>query len=84
MAGFFVREKRINLRKREFKAIWTALRSGFGERSVWLVGAFIFLFNFSPSFGPAFLYYQIDVLGFSQQYIGFLNAVDSRPTFWAR
>ncbi|WP_297323766.1 folate/biopterin family MFS transporter [Nitrosomonas sp.] len=77
MAGFFVREKRINPRKREFKAIWTALRSGFGERSVWLVGAFIFLFNFSPSFGPAFLYYQIDVLGFSQQYIGFLNAVDS-------
>lgn len=77
MAGFFVREKRINPRKREFKAIWTALRSGFGERSVWLVGAFIFLFNFSPSFGPAFLYYQIDVLGFNQQYIGFLNAVDS-------
>lgn len=25
MAGFFVREKRINPRKREFKAIWTAL-----------------------------------------------------------
>ena len=77
MAGFFVREKRINPQKREFRAIWTALRSGFGERSVWLVGAFIFLFNFSPSFGPAFLYYQTDVLGFSQQYIGFLNAVDS-------
>ena len=77
MAGFFVRERRINPRKREFRAIWTALRSGFGERSVWLVGAFIFLFNFSPSFGPAFLYYQTDVLGFSQQYIGFLNAVDS-------
>lgn len=77
MSGFFVREKRINLQKREFRAIWTALRSGFGERSVWLVGAFIFLFNFSPSFGPAFLYYQIDVLGFNQQYIGFLNAVDS-------
>lgn len=77
MAGFFVREKRINPRKNDFRAIWTALRSGFGERSVWLVGAFIFLFNFSPSFGPAFLYYQTDVLGFSQQYIGFLNAVDS-------
>lgn len=77
MAGFFVREKRINPRENGVGAIWAALKSGFGERSVWLVGAFIFLFNFSPSFGPAFLYYQTDVLGFSQQYIGFLNSVDS-------
>jgi hypothetical protein len=46
------------------------VRAGLGERSVWLVAAFIFLFNFSPSFGPAFMYYQTDVLGFSQQYIG--------------
>jgi MFS family permease len=48
-----------------------------GERSVWLVAAFIFLFNFSPSFGPAFLYYQTDVLRFSQQYIGVLASVSS-------
>jgi predicted MFS family arabinose efflux permease len=48
-----------------------------GERSVWLVAAFIFLFNFSPSFGPAFLYYQTDVLRFGQQYIGALGSVGS-------
>ncbi|MBP6057791.1 MAG: folate/biopterin family MFS transporter [Nitrosomonas sp.] len=77
MAAFFVREKPIDLGKAEFTEIWAALRAGFGERSVWLVAAFIFLFNFSPSFGPAFLYYQIDVLGFGQQYIGVLSSVGS-------
>ena len=74
---YFVQEKPVKSGKKQIKAIGAALRSGFGERSVWLVAAFIFLFNFSPSFGPAFLYYQTDALGFSQQYIGFLNSVDS-------
>jgi predicted MFS family arabinose efflux permease len=32
---------------------------------------------FSPSFGPAFLYYQTDELGFSQQFIGTLAALNS-------
>lgn len=77
MVAFFVREKPVDPRKGEFTEIWAALRAGFGERSVWLVAAFIFLFNFSPSFGPAFLYYQIDVLGFGQQYIGVLSSVGS-------
>lgn len=77
MAVFFVREKPVDPEKAGFTEIWAALRAGFGERSVWLVAAFIFLFNFSPSFGPAFLYYQTDVLGFGQQYIGVLSSVGS-------
>lgn len=77
MALFHVREKHRGSQESEFKKIWSSLRAGFGERSVWLVGAFIFLFNFSPSFGPAFLYYQTDVLGFSQQFIGILSSVGS-------
>ena len=77
MAVFFVYEKPIESKQGNVSEVWSALRAGFGERSVWLVAAFIFLFNFSPSFGPAFLFYQTDELGFSQQYIGILNAVDS-------
>ncbi len=34
------------------------------------MAGFIFFFLFSPSFGPALLYYQTDTLGFSQQVIG--------------
>ncbi len=77
MAVFFVREKHVNPENAGFAEIWIALRTGFGERSVWLVAAFIFLFNFSPSFGPAFFYYQTDVLGFDQQYIGVLSSIGS-------
>jgi MFS family permease len=77
MAAFFVREERAGAEPAELLETWTALRAGLRERSVWLVAAFIFLFNFSPSFGPAFLYYQTDVLAFSQQYIGVLSSVGS-------
>jgi predicted MFS family arabinose efflux permease len=44
---------------------------------IWLVAGFIFFFNFSPSFGPAFLYYQTDLLHFSQEFIGFLASLAS-------
>ena len=78
MAIFFVREKKhVHSGPEAFQETWQALRQGFGERSVWLVAAFIFLFNFSPSFGPAFFYYKTDTLGFSQQYIGILSSIDS-------
>lgn len=77
MATFFVREARAGAEGAQFLRTWAAVRAGLGERSVWLVAAFVFLFNFSPSFGPAFLYYQTDVLGFSQQYIGALDSISS-------
>lgn len=78
MAIFFVREKKyVHSGPEAFQETWIALREGFGERSIWLVAAFIFLFNFSPSFGPAFFYYKTDTLGFSQQYIGILSSIDS-------
>jgi len=46
--------------------IWQTLRSG----SFLMVTTFIFLFNFSPSFGASLFYYQTDHLKFSQQLIG--------------
>ena len=66
---------------------WAALRASRAapsarrarHREVWIVAGFIFFFNFSPSFGPAFLYYQTDVLRFSQEFIGMLP----RSARWA-
>jgi Na+/melibiose symporter-like transporter len=77
MAAFFVHEAPTDAKGAEFLQTWAAMRAGLGERSVWLVAGFTFLFSFSPSFGPAFLYYQTDVLGFSQQYIGGLDAISA-------
>ncbi len=75
MTIFFVHDAPTKLDALAFRETWAAVREGLGHRPVWLVAAFIFLFNFSPSFGPAFLYYETDVLGFSQRYIGMLGSV---------
>ncbi len=52
-----------------------AIRQALGRRDLWLVAGFIFFFAFSPSFGPAFFYYETDVLGFSQTFIGALSSI---------
>ncbi|HUF93174.1 MAG TPA: MFS transporter [Candidatus Limnocylindria bacterium] len=54
-----------------------AVRAALASREVWLVAGFIFFWTFSPSFGPAFVFYQVDDLKFSQQFIGTLTALGS-------
>ena len=54
-----------------------AVRGALGSREVWVVAGFIFFFMFSPSFGPGFLFYQTDRLGFGQQFIGRLGALQA-------
>jgi MFS family permease len=77
MAAFFVREAPAREGTKEFWTTWAAIRDALREREVWVVGGFILFWTFSPSFGPAFLYYQTDVLHFSQQFIGHLGALAS-------
>jgi len=52
-----------------------AIRQAIGRRDLWLVAGFIFFYAFSPSFGPAFFYYETDVLQFSQTFIGLLSSL---------
>jgi Na+/melibiose symporter-like transporter len=77
MGVSFVREKPARANRAALletsRAIWAAVKG----RDVWVVAGFIFFFWFSPSFGPAFLYYQTDTLKFSQQFIGRLAALGS-------
>ena len=74
-AAGFVREPRARVDRAAFRATWTAIRAALAAREVWLVAGFIFFWTFSPSFGPAFLFYQTDTLGFSQQFIGLLGSL---------
>jgi predicted MFS family arabinose efflux permease len=75
MAAFFVREAPARADREAFATNWAAIRDALREREVWVVGGFIFFWTFSPSFGPAMLYYQTDALHFSQQFIGHLAAL---------
>src|SRR5262245_29976666 len=73
----FVREPRARSEWEALRATARAIREATAHREIWIVAGFIFFFNFSPSFGPAFLYYQTDVLGFSQEFIGWLTSIGS-------
>jgi MFS family permease len=75
MTLLFVREPRARRDAAAFRATWRAVREASRRREIWIVAGFIFFFNFSPSFGPAFLYYQTDELHFSQEFIGLLGSL---------
>src|SRR4030095_10010614 len=75
MGVTFVRETPARANKAAFLETWQAIRAALRSRELWVVAGFIFFFWFSPSFGPAFLYYQTDILMFSQQFIGRLAAL---------
>ena len=77
MATFFVHDTRARLDAAALRSTARAIVAAGRTRTVWLIGSFIFLVAFSPSFGPAFLYYQTDTLKFSQQFIGVLSALQA-------
>ncbi len=75
MTLVFVREAPARADRDAFRETMSAIREALAERDLWIVAGFIFFWTFSPSFGPALLYYQTDVLKFSQQFIGHLAAL---------
>ena len=77
MAVLFIREPRAQADWSALRERGRAVRLAVASRNVWLVAGFIFFWTFSPSFGPAFLFYQVDELKFGQQFIGTLAALAS-------
>jgi MFS family permease len=77
MTQMFVQESPVRVDREAFRETLAAIKGALTEREVWVVAGFIFFWTFSPSFGPALLYYQTDVLKFSQQFIGHLSALAS-------
>jgi MFS family permease len=74
---FLIDEERSHADLAQLKATFGALLATFGRRELWLVGAFLFLYNFNPGFGTPLYYSMTDELRFSQQFIGILGAVSS-------
>jgi predicted MFS family arabinose efflux permease len=75
MAALTVHEPRRRLDVEGLAETGYAVRQALGRRDLWLVAGFILFFFWSPSFGPAFFYYQTDQLGFSQSFIGALSSL---------
>ncbi|HMB87246.1 MAG TPA: MFS transporter, partial [Methylomirabilota bacterium] len=86
MAWLVVQEPPARPNLEGFGETWAALRHATGRRDLWLVASFIFFWAFSPSFGPAFFYYQTDTLHFSQTLIGALASLGAAASIagaWA-
>ena len=75
MAIFVIAEPRIDAGERQCNETWQAIRTAIGSRTLWIVAGFIFFYNFSPSFGPALVYYATDQLHFSKIFLGTLDSL---------
>jgi MFS family permease len=75
MALLMITEPRVKPGDRRFHETWAAIRSAIGSRTLWIVAGFIFFYNFSPSFGPALVYYATDRLHFSKVFLGTLDSI---------
>jgi MFS family permease len=75
MAIFLITEPRVQAGERQLRETWIAIRGAIGSRTLWIVAGFIFFYNFSPSFGPALVYYATDVLHFSKLFLGTLDSL---------
>ena len=75
MGLWAVRESRVHTGERQLRATWQAIRGAIGSRHLWIVAGFIFFYNFSPSFGPALVYYATDTLHFSKTFLGDLESL---------
>jgi len=75
MALWAIRDPRVEAGEQQFRETWLAIRRAIGSRHLWIVAGFIFFYNFSPSFGPALVYYATDVLHFSKLFIGSLDSL---------
>jgi MFS family permease len=74
MAIFMIKEPHVEGGDRQFRDTWAAIRGAIGSRTLWIVAGFIFLYNFSPSFGPSLVYYATDQLHFSKIFLGTLDS----------
>lgn len=72
---FLVREKKSQVNLEQLKSTGRSFLSVFKSKTLWAVVAFIFFWNFSPSFGTPFYYHMVNNLKFSQGFIGTLGAI---------
>jgi predicted MFS family arabinose efflux permease len=72
-----VRDHRTRFDRTTVRETVAALRVGVRSGPLWRAAAFIFLWNFSPSFGVPLEYYMVDVLGITKIQLGVLASLAS-------
>jgi len=70
---FLIQEKKAAINLQGMKRTLEELSGAFRRRQLWIIGAFIFLYYFSPGLSTPLYFVMTDDLKFSQAYIGFLG-----------
>jgi MFS family permease len=76
-SAWAVHEPRTRFDRATAKETLAALREGARSGPLWRAAAFIFLWNFSPSFGVPLEYHMVDVLGITKIQLGVLASLAS-------
>ena len=76
-APFLVEEKRAPISMEGFHKAPSALRGTFAQKELYLLAAFLFVYQLNPGVGQttAFYYYLTDHMKFSQGFIGVMSSV---------
>jgi MFS family permease len=70
-------ERRAPINPAELRRALRGFLDTFRTHTLWLVGAFLFLYYFSPGFGTPIYFHMSDNLRFSQGFIGALSSVSA-------
>jgi MFS family permease len=76
-SAYAVHEPPARFDRASVRATLAALRAGARSAPLWRAAAFLFLWNFSPSFGVPLEFYMIDVLGITKIQLGLLATIGS-------
>jgi MFS family permease len=72
-----VEEEPAGINIAEFRRALRGFLDTFRSRTLWLIGAFLFCYYFSPGFGTPLYFHMTDHLRFSQGTIGMLSSVSA-------
>jgi hypothetical protein len=76
-ALLLVPERKAPINIQGMKDSFASLKSSLGRRELWLIAAFLFLYNFSPGLSTPLYFTMTDTLKFSQSYIGILSSISA-------
>ena len=71
----FIEEEKTAISAADMKVSVASLLAAVRTRRLWLLGAFLFFFYFSPGIDTPLYFFMTDRLKFSQAFIGILNSV---------
>ncbi|MFA5093399.1 MAG: MFS transporter [Candidatus Omnitrophota bacterium] len=63
--------------EKKYASLFSDLKNLFGDKKILIIGLFIFLYKFSPSFGTPLFFIQRDSFGWSKMWIGTLGTIST-------